>query len=144
MSGDFCGEPSFVPSLAVQNLGSDNINSLKINVLNENNLVQTFNWNGIIAPGLYDTIALDPVTVDATSEIVFEIVEANQQPDTFFFQNEKQVRFFRRLSETPGLTLEFATDEWGYENYWQITNSAGDLIASGSKGCPASVPGVTQ
>ncbi len=131
ISGDFCGEPDITPSLAVQNLGANNINSLEINVLNENSLVQTFNWSGMLLPGQTETLTLDPVTVDATSELRFIIEKANQQPDTFAFQNELEVGFTRRLPQAPGLTLEVKTDEWGYENYWQITNSAGGLIASG-------------
>ncbi len=130
-SGDFCGEAIITPLLAVQNLGTNTINSLEISALLDNNLVQTFDWTGTILPGQHDTITLDPLTLEATSELVLRLVSANQQPDTFFFQNETEVLFFRRLPQTPGLTLEFGTDQWGYENYWQITNSAGDLIASG-------------
>lgn len=130
-NGDFCEEATISPSLAVQNIGANTINSLEINVLKESNLLQSFNWNGTILPGQHDTITLDPLTLDETSELVFQIAEANQQPDTFFFQNEIEANYFRRMPETPGLQLEIGTDQWGYENYWQITNSAGDLIASG-------------
>ncbi|MBI5914838.1 MAG: T9SS type A sorting domain-containing protein [Bacteroidetes bacterium] len=131
-NGDFCGELTYTPVFAVQNIGANPINSLQIEAVRNGETLQTFTWNGTLASGQTDTIATAPLTLDTTSTVDFVISEANGQPDTFFFQNETEVRFFRRQPQTVDLTLEFATDQWGYENYWQITNSAGDLIASGS------------
>lgn len=130
-NGDFCGEPAILPSVIVQNLGANPISSLDFKVFLENNLVQTYSWSGNLLSSQIDTINLDPVVLDTTSKMTVVVDKANQAPDTFFYNNDLEVRFTRRLPQTPSLVLEIETDEWGYENYWQITNSAGDIIASG-------------
>jgi hypothetical protein len=130
-SGDFCGDFTFAPSLDVQNLGANTINSLEIKIFNGGAEIQTFTWNGAIEPSEIAAINLDPLTLNATATLDFVISQVNGQADVYDFQNERRERYFRRKTATTTLRLEFVTDEWGYENYWQMTNSAGDLIATG-------------
>ncbi|MCF8247946.1 MAG: T9SS type A sorting domain-containing protein [Saprospiraceae bacterium] len=129
--GDFCGNLSFAPKLRVQNIGANSINSLKIKAMDGASTLQSFDWTGTLTPGQIQTISMDDLTLDATSTVDFVLVEVNQQPDSFLFQNKVEAIFYRRLPQAPSITLEILTDQWGYENYWQITNSAGNLIASG-------------
>lgn len=129
--GDFCGGFSFIPMLKVQNIGANSINSMEIKAMVGTNTLQTFNWMGTMIPGEIQTVSMNPLSLSASGTVDFVIVKANQQPDTFLYQNKIGAIFYRRMPQTPSVTLEIRTDQWGYENYWQITNSAGDLIASG-------------
>lgn len=129
--GEFCQVLTFTPEIVVQNVGNNEITSLTIEVTGVGT-TQTIDWTGSIAPLGIATISLNELELDGTADVEFAITAVNGEEDAYDFGNEYGVQLSRvPHSEYDMLNLRIITDNYGYETYWQITDDAGDVIASG-------------
>ncbi|MCB0522357.1 MAG: T9SS type A sorting domain-containing protein [Lewinellaceae bacterium] len=130
-AGDFCGVLEFTPSVDIQNLGANAINTLELQIRRGNETLQTTSWAGNLLPGQLGEVLLQPLVLDKTSALDIHITSVNGSPDTYDFANHFPVRLFRRKVEDNHITLQIQTDTWGWEAYWELQNAAGQAIASG-------------
>lgn len=130
--GSFCGTYTYSPSITLQNVGAVAITSATIEVTSPTGVLQTKQWTGNIAPGQVGFINLDPVSITGSVDpLTISIVSINGQPDDLVYKNSVSTSFNRNYTDNNELTLELQIDSYGYEIYWQLTNSAGDVMASG-------------
>ncbi|MEO1517187.1 MAG: T9SS type A sorting domain-containing protein [Bacteroidota bacterium] len=133
LTGSFCQELDYQPTVVLQNVGAMPMTSAKITMKDESGTeLQVFDWTGDVATGSIAAVALDPVVIDQTNTYTFEITEINGAEDAFDFKNSYDITIERAVeSEYRDLSLEIRTDRYGYELYWQIEDENGEAIASG-------------
>lgn len=131
-SGYVCGDYTYNPIVSVQNLGSDAITTMKIETSLNGTVIATTDWTGDIATGDFEDITLEEVLITGESIMLFTITEINGELDTYEYQNDIGTSFFDRLvAEETSWNLELQLGTYAFEIYWQITNSAGELIDKG-------------
>jgi len=94
-------------------------------------VIQNFIHNTNVAPGETETLAIDPMTLEGFDLYRYRIINVNGEPDVILSGNVELVRYDRRRVNSPAITLEIQTDEWGYEIYWEMRSSSGEIVASG-------------
>lgn len=132
-SGTFCNTLTYTPTLLIQNTGANEITSAVIEIHDGATLLQTFTWTGNLIAGDYASVDLAEVTVTDDAELTFAITQVNSEADAFDEDNTTVAAFNKTDVGTNEqvLTFELKTDNYGYETYWQITNDAGTVLASG-------------
>jgi hypothetical protein len=130
--GEFCGVLAYAPELVMQNIGTANITSMTVALTNNGTLVQTFDWTGDLASGQIGSVTFDEIDLVENAEISFEILSVNGEADGHDYQSSIAIELNRvPVADTEEITVEIQTDQYAYETYWQITNIAGIVIASG-------------
>lgn len=125
---------SITPYIIVDNFGSETINTLKINVYNNEELLKTIDWTGNIPTTESAKINIGELTFDVeeASNVTFEIELINGAADdyataTYTCEVEeadlivnKDFKLYIRPGDTPGL------------NTWEVVNtSTGEVVVSG-------------
>ncbi len=129
---EFCSQQAYTFSIDLLNLGEANITQAEIEILENNQLVSSVPWSGDIHPGEQANIAFPALMFDAGNDIVIRIVSVNGSPDAYVYQNEWAIVLPHHTSKDDVISMKIKLDPWAYENYWQLTNSAGDVLYSGS------------
>jgi archaellum component FlaF (FlaF/FlaG flagellin family) len=127
----FCSPQEYSISIDLLNLGEDNITQAEIEILENNQLVSNVSWSGDITPGEQANIAFPALMFDTGKDIVIRIDSVNGSTDVYAYQNEWTIDLPRNISKEDTILMEFMVDPWAYENYWQLTNSSGDVLYSG-------------
>ncbi|HZV68647.1 MAG TPA: T9SS type A sorting domain-containing protein [Saprospiraceae bacterium] len=127
----FCSQQTYSFSIDLLNLGEANITQAEIEILENNQQVSNVPWSGDINPGEQATIAFPSLTFDTGKDIVIRIVSVNGSTDTYAYQNEWTINLPHQISKDDAILMKLKLDPWAYENYWQLTNSSGDVLYSG-------------
>ncbi len=131
-SGNFCFDLNYNPEITIQNVGTNEITSLQIDAATFSGLQYTYDWSGSIASGGYGFISdLPEVIINESGPLFFSIRSVNGETDTNEYKNIFAPDFERRSAKTATLDLEMQIDEFGYEAYWELVNSSGQVVASG-------------
>ncbi len=127
----FCSQQAYPFSIDLLNLGEANITNAEIEILESNQLVSSVPWSGDIQPGEQANIAFPALTFDAGDDIVIRIASINGSADAYTYQNEWAIDLPHHTSADDVISMKIKLDPWAYENYWQLTNSSGDVLYSG-------------
>ena len=127
----FCNPQEYSFSIDLLNLGEANITQAEIEIVENNQLVSNASWSGNIDPGQQTNIAFPALTFATGKDIVIRILSVNGSIDEYAYQNEWTIDLPQNISKEDTILMEFKTDPWAYENYWQLTNSSGDVLYSG-------------
>ena len=127
----FCSQKEYSFSIDLLNLGEANITEAEIEILENNLLLSNLTWPGDINPGEQANIAFPALTFDNGKDIVIRIASVNGSTDDFEYQNEWAINLPQQLSKDDVIVMNLKLDPWAYENYWQLTNSNGDIVYSG-------------
>lgn len=127
----FCSQQAYSFSIDLLNLGEANITQAEIEILENNQLVVSVPWSGDIHPGEQANIAFPALLFDTGKDIVIRIASVNGSADAYAYQNERTIDLPQHLSNDDVISMKIKLDPWGYENYWQLTNSSGDVLYSG-------------
>ncbi|GJM31168.1 MAG: hypothetical protein DHS20C18_01690 [Saprospiraceae bacterium] len=129
--GAFCGDLTFEPAVTLQNLGNANLTSATIQLSANGEVVNTVDWTGDLAIYNIVEVTLGELNLTDDTDLVIEVIAANGQDDEDTSNNLVEKSLRAPVAAVGMLTMEVKTDDYGYETYWQITNDAGDVIASG-------------
>ena len=129
--GVFCGALAFTPVVSMRNIGANKITTAEISIADGVNPPQTYQWDGNLPSGEMTSLNLPDLQVEQTTDLVFSISSINDEPDVYETGNTVEIGLARYLTTDDTLSLDIQTDNWGYEIYWQLNNSTGDVIASG-------------
>ncbi len=127
----FCSQQEYSFSIDLQNLGEANITQAEIEILENNQLVYNLSWSGDINPGEQVNITFPALTFNNGNDIVIRILSVNGSTDDDGYQNKWTINLPRQLSNDDVILMKLKLDPWAYENYWQLTNSNGDVVYSG-------------
>ncbi len=130
--GSFCGTYTYSPTISLQNLGATAITSATFEVTSPAGTLQVKQWTGNIAVGEVGFVSLDPLSfTESVDPLTISISAINGQDDTYDYKNSITTSFQRNYTDNNELSLELQLDSYAYEIYWQLTNSAGVVMASG-------------
>jgi hypothetical protein len=123
----------FSPVLKIFNSGTSVLTSASIEYHIDNGTVSTYNWTGSLAHGEEQNITL-PVLGALSGQHQFNatIVSVNGGNDESSFNNVKSYDFKIAMNlDITEVAIEVQQDAFGSETTWKLTNSAGDIVASG-------------
>lgn len=130
-----CIPTGISPEVEIINIGSNTITSMELETVFESGTSTITNWNGTIQPNMQTTVYLDPVDFNELGKnLTVKVLSVNNQVDNASFRNEITGIVESSLSIVNDETeyqFELQLDEYAYEIYWQISNSAGDVMVSG-------------
>lgn len=131
-----CQNSSFVQRLRITNNGSTNLTTATIGYTVNNGAVQTQNWNGFLAPGASVNVTLPTLSfVGGANAVKAYLMNVNtstdlvQSNDTMSTSHGKAIDQLSLSSNQ--FTFELATDRYGSETTWNISNTAGTNLFSG-------------
>lgn len=128
---DFCFNHTFEPEVLFQNVGSQEITSVEIEIQGNNDLYLNHIWTGVVAPGKAQWLTLPAITLSKTDDVQVNIVALNGEAHTFGFRNNTIRSSLRRSTTANAWTIDFVTGSNAHEIYWQITNDNQDTLLSG-------------
>jgi hypothetical protein len=129
-----CVSEMVSPSVLIQNLGANEITEVVLDASNSTEVLSTKTWTGSLATGGYANVQFDMFEVNYEDPVQnYSIVSVNGAADMYDFKNtiQRALDFPQTTTEDQMLTVEIQTDQFGYETYWEITDYAGVVIASG-------------
>ncbi|MBX7051789.1 MAG: T9SS type A sorting domain-containing protein [Flavobacteriales bacterium] len=130
-NGTYCST-SVTPTIAVLNTGTSPIISMTIEYQVTGQALQTYNWVGNIATGITETITLPALDYGAGSfSFNVNITSVNTIVDDNTANNSAASSYYC-ISGTNTATLVLETDCWANETSWNITDSNGNVMFSGS------------
>lgn len=136
------------PTTTLKNWGSSDLTSATITYNVDGGTPVVMNWTGNIAPGLSETITLNPITftpVAGTSTLTVAVTNPNGVADNTS-DNTSTVDFDVEgptTATTTVVTLNLVTDRYGSETTWNVKNSGGTTIASGGPYADMAANGTT-
>jgi len=129
---NFCFEYKFTPELTIQNVGGNEITSLAIDVLGDEELIYTYTWSGNVASGNYLFLNdMEEIILNETTALTYTIKNVNGNTDENEYKNSSKAIFDKKTTEAKKVTFEMQLDNYAYEIYWQLSNGVGDIIAYG-------------
>lgn len=120
---------SIAPKFSLQNKSQNNLTSLAINYSINGGANQTYNWTGNLGPLQKATVQL-PSTAYALA--TSNSVTISLPSDANNADNSNVINFNRAPQAAIQLTLNINTDDWGDECSWNIKNSSGATVQSGT------------
>lgn len=126
-------EPQYVPSMTLQNGGTQTMNSATITYTLNGGAPQVYNWSGSLAQFVSTTVTLPQVTLTMGANNFSATVSApNSQVDENSGNNVATSSLtLNAVAETQNtITIDLLTDSYASETYLEIRNSGGTLIWS--------------
>lgn len=124
---------TFSPTLTLFNSGTLPLTSAVISYHIDNGAVATYNWSGNLLHAQEAVINLPVLTAtQGPHEFHADILSVNGTADESSFNNTRQAAFTIALNlDITEVTIEIQQDVFGSETTWELTNSSGEVIASG-------------
>jgi len=135
-----CGTTTDI-EVTFRNYGSAPLTSLDINYSINGGTASTYPWTGTLASAATETITIPSVSFTAQANNTVSITTSN--PNGLTDQNtanDQSTTTFSQFSAAgqvasgvvPGTaTIDIVCDAWGAETTWEITDDAGNIVASG-------------
>jgi len=126
-----CGSASNTITLSFANTGTTDITAFEIQQ-NHNGVISTFDWTGTLTPGNAEQMEIDiAIGTDTLHNLTFSLLEVNGSNSDLIASNNTITHQFAWYANTTTLTFTYKPDDYGEENYWQMMNDDGILIAQG-------------
>ena len=139
--------------VTVRNYGSMPLTSLDINYTINGGTTNTYPWTGNLASAGTETINIPSVgfTPQATNSIIVSTSNPNGTTDQNTLNDQSTSTFNQYLSSgniTNGIisgtaNIDIVTDQYGSETTWELTDDAGNIVASGGPYSNLSASGTT-
>jgi lysyl endopeptidase len=126
-------EPQYIPSMTLQNGGTQTMTSATITYTLNGGAPQVYNWSGSLAQFQSTTITLAQVTLNIGANNFNATVSApNGQTDENSGNNAATTSLtLNAVAQTQNtITIDLLTDSYASETYLEIRNSGGTLIWS--------------
>jgi len=118
-----------IPIVTIQNIGSNDLNSLEITYsVNEEN-EQTFTWTGDLEFLEKEVVTLDEIVFDTDAEEF--LLEVQIAEDDNSSNNNMSSEFLQSIEGSENIVIRVTTSTSGPTTTWEIINLEGDVVASG-------------
>ncbi len=135
-----CSE-SFAPEVSVRNYGSDMLGSIEFDysITNGYGFVysNSYTWNGTLGSGEQTSINLPVINFSPAGNNTLVVnavgakdVSGNTVTDSDSLNNSG-TSSWEYDRDAGNYTFSLTTDDYGFETYWQVTNSTGAVVDSG-------------
>lgn len=131
---DFCGS-EINPVITVENMGSETLTSFDIEYQVNDEPVQTYSWTGSLEYSDDETIELPALlvnTIQETNILSITLQNPNGTTDDNQDDNSLTSEFYESPESTNLLYLELTDGLFTYELSYELINSSGEVIYSGS------------
>lgn len=128
---DYACDPEVSPSIEIRNHGADNLTSLTIDYT-LNDASGTVEWTGDLPFYESEMVPLGDITFTPGAENILEVTLSNPNGNTDenaindVFQTEVKMAAVTTLD----IVVQISTDYYPGETSWELTNSAGEIVAS--------------
>jgi len=126
-TGDLTSCEDLNLSVQLQNMGTDDLTSATIAVMNAGEELLNYEWSGTLATYAVAEIDLGSIYIEDAADIDFVITSDDD--------NSENNTLSQTLSPAPlvgvELNVRIRTDNYGSETYWRIVDEGGELIAQG-------------
>jgi thiol-disulfide isomerase/thioredoxin len=136
LPGTICtGEQSIIPGVKLINTGNVDLTSATITYNVNDGPEQTMEWTGLLLTLASEGVVLDPYTFEATDNNIVSVTVsmpngvADEDPN--IDNNTADAAILAAPSSGPVVEIEILTDQYADETYWEIRNSAGEIVAHG-------------
>jgi thiol-disulfide isomerase/thioredoxin len=117
------------PIVELKNVGSNTVNGVNIDLYLNGNLIESINWLGSIGSSELEQIQFTSINGLSSGEHQLEAVIS---PDDNNGNNSLTVGVDINQFESSVITLDITFDNYPSETSWNVQNSAGELVYSGS------------
>lgn len=129
-----CGAGSL--RLVIYNRGTSNLTSAVVSYSFNGGAVQNYNWTGNLAQDKSSVILIPVDNTVASSPVSVSIVSTNGVTDQRSTNNVSTGNYVKPVAPeyfaTTDVTFKLLRDRYGRETRWNLKNSAGQIIKSGS------------
>lgn len=130
--GTFCGNVTFKPSIQFQNLGTEPMTSATISLLLNGDVEETVDWSGDLGTFGIDEFEFSEITISDATDLAIAIVNVNGTTDDDMTNNGYVTDVMPSISvDQNSLVLEFFTDEYPGESYWELRDANGNAFYTG-------------
>ncbi len=126
-----CGEMVIAPTVQIQNLGLLHISSARFEISAEGELLKEYTWTGFLPSFEIEEISLGELLLNWKTDLQIEITEVNYMEDDYPEDNIHVEEFIPNVALSDTVILEIKTDRFGRELYWQVTDAADMVVATG-------------
>ncbi len=131
-----CLNSSFVQRLRISNNGTTNLTTAAISYTVNNGPPQTQSWNGFLIPGASANLTLPTLSfVGGANAVKAYLTSVNNTTDLIQANDTMSTSHGSLIDQlslsTNQFTFEIATDRWGSETTWNVSNSVGTNLYSG-------------
>jgi thiol-disulfide isomerase/thioredoxin len=132
LDGSFCGSATFVPTVTIQNLGSNAVTSMTVEFWMDGSLSETQNWTGeAVALWGFIDVAFAELTVSENATFQFIVTTVNGVADEDASNNSYSAVADITQIDQNILTIELMTDDYPGETYWELTDDNGNAFYTG-------------
>jgi hypothetical protein len=129
------GQNTLSPNVTIGNGGNETLTSCDIVYSVNGGAEQTYSWTGSLATLATALVTLDPITFTASAVDPTVINVMVQNPNGMMDEVSTDDMSSISIDPAPGtdytVQVTIVADNYGDEIYWQITNSADVIVASG-------------
>lgn len=128
------GEQTITPVFTLQNGGNDELTSAEIVYSVNDGAEQTVAWTGSLNTLATENVTLEPISFTAGAEgtVINAYVQNPNGATDENADDDASEAIIEGASVSTGMAeLTLITDDYGDETYWQITDAAGQVVASG-------------
>ncbi len=130
--GAICGELAYVPTLVLQNLGTETMTTATIEMSINGMVEQSMAWEGTLNSYQTEEVTFDEVILTGDNAISFMVLNVNGTTDEDASNNEVDVAVNNAIAtDNYKVTVEVQTDAYANETYWAFVNSEGVIVAEG-------------
>ena len=132
--------PTIDVTVNLQNMGSANLTSTTIEVMDGSTSVASLNWTGNLAAYNIEEVTLASIVPSGTQTYTIEITSTDDNAA----DNSISQTLSQSLTATgPFITVEIETNQYGSETTWELLDLAGAQVASGGPYNNLGSPGTT-
>ncbi len=136
----FCN--NYSPVATFQNYGTNALTSATFEVVNNGNVVETFNWTGNLSQYNTETITFGDVVEPMNANVEVRVASVNGNTDTEPSYDAVSAVLQARKATTQYINVRVTTDDYAYETYWEMVDDMGTVVASGGNNLV--MPGAQQ
>jgi Secretion system C-terminal sorting domain/Redoxin len=128
--GSVCGTQTVIPTFSLLNEGTVTFDSMEIELKVNGQVKEVLNYTNDIETFMPDFISFAPVDLTGNSILraTLKKINGTELTTSVFKQKSYQKT---KATATQSVTLEFKTDGYGEEMYWEAIDDQGNVLASG-------------
>jgi thiol-disulfide isomerase/thioredoxin len=122
----------FTPQVSIGNHSGNNLSSLVLELKENNNIIETKNWNGNLNPFEEATVSFNTLTgVTNNTTYNVNISLPNGQTDMYPDYNEGSFDSeLAAISSSNNINIKIVTDQYPGETSWKLTDENGNILAA--------------
>lgn len=130
--GIFCQEVTFTPSVLFQNMGASEMTAASFTLFIDGAPFSIKNWSGSLSTYQIETFTFDEITFSSSTNFSIRVTSVNGVVDEDATNNLVTAEVSLAVDiDNPIVTLEYTTDDYPAESYWELLDGNDNVLYSG-------------